>query len=59
MQNSDPPDGTNFILFIAAPVRFIWGVSEKGKIPTAEPKNKMQIRIPQTSSTDCHTAFIT
>ena len=55
--NSDPPDGTS--LFIAAPVRFVRGVSEKGKIPTAELKNGMQIRIPHSSSTNCHAAFIT
>lgn len=39
--NSSPPDGTSFNLFIAAPVRFVQGVSEKGKIPTAELKNGM------------------
>lgn len=34
--NNTPPDGTSFIVFIAAPVSFVQGVSEKGKIPAAE-----------------------
>lgn len=37
--NSAPPDGTSSNLFIAAPVRFVQGVSEKGKIPAAELKS--------------------
>lgn len=57
--NSTPPDGTSFIVFIAAPVSFVQGVSEKGKIPAAELKNGMSTRIPQMSCSDSPAAFTT